>query len=314
MKKRTFWVVTGLLALCLLVSLLLLGRALAGEKRNPEYAVFTAADAVSTRRYDFEPCKGIRFFEGTYENGDKHTVFIGALPTVKVVNDDGYYLELTTNDSVHDVFSASTAYSCTDGCGMLDIELADRCYAPVYGKHSAFAVQAVYVDCTAFAVTIHAPIGLFKTNADGFMDVEMAKAEDTVVFLHGKETHADIHRIDAENLTLYCSGSARADLSGTVAKKATIRADHDSRVNAEELQTGKWDRLASNAIFGFSRIRCADRTVWNPLSLGTILTIGIIGSPFLWLCLLIRHCRKQIPLMRELPSASEAEGEKSIWF
>lgn len=286
----TLWLRIVLIALCLVTSLLLLWLFLpaAGETAlDSEYAVFRANDEIITQRYPIDPCDSLWFFYAGYSNGNKRTVFIHAIPHIKIINDETYYIELCTNKSIHDVMSISIEDR------NLDIDLQDYCYNSVYEEDTSYDYDSgLYVDCTAFDITIHAPIHDFRTDTQTILDFDVAKANKTFLEFAYEGTQANIYNIDTKDLFFSCSGSSDVTLSGSVSNEATLMVWHDTRVDATALHASFSGNYVSNRPFGISYIKHDGITEFNPFDLGSILSLALIGFPILWFCLCVKYVRR----------------------
>lgn len=286
--NTTLWLKLISVALCLFASLFLLWIFLpvaADSTLDAEYAILTANNEVTTEIYPIDPCDSLWFFHANSSNGNKRTVFINAIPDIRIINDEKYYIELNTNKVIHDVISISVEDR------ILNIDLQDNCYNSVYEEDSSYDYDSgLYVDCTAFNITIHAPINDFRTNTQTILDFDVVKANKVFLHFSYEGTQADIHNIDTKNLTLYCSGSSNVFLSGSVSDQTTIKIWHDTRVDANELHADFSDNYISNYPFGISYIKHDGITEFNPFD--SISSLVLIGFPILWFCLCIKYLRK----------------------
>lgn len=285
----TLWLKLLLVTLGLFLSLFLLWIFLpaADSTLEPEYAVLTANDEIITQSSPIDHCDSLWFFYACYSNGNKRTEFINAIPEIKIINDEKYYVELTTNKSIQDVISISIEDN------ILDIDLQDNCYKRVHEEDSSYDYDSgLYVDCTVFDITIHAPISSFRTNTQTVLDFDVAKSDKTTIDFSFEGTQANIYNIDTKNLWFNCSGSSDVTLNGSVSFEASLMVWHDTRVDATELKADFSDNYVSNYPFGISYIKHDGIIEFNPFDLGSVLTVALIGFPIMWLCLCIKYIRR----------------------
>lgn len=286
----TLWLKFILVTLCLFASLFLLWIFLpvaTDSTLDTEYAILTANDEVITQSCPVDHCDSLRFFYASYANGNKRTEFINAIPDIKIINDEKYYVELTTNKSIHDVISISVEGN------ILDVDLQDNCYNRVHEEDTSYDYDSgLYVDCTAFDITIHAPISSFRTNTQTILDFDVAKSDETIIDFSFEGTQANIYNIDTKDLWFNCSGSSDVTLSGSASAEATLMVWHDTRVDATDLKADFSDNYVSNQPFGISYIKHDGITEFNPFDLGSILSVALVGFPIMWLCLCIKYIRR----------------------
>lgn len=287
----TLWMKIVLFALCLAASLFLLWSFLpvtANTTLDAEYAVLRADDEIITQSYPIDHCDSLWFFYASYTNGNKRTGFINAIPNIKIINDEKYYVELTTNKSIHDVISISVEDH------VLDVDLQDNCYNRVHEEDTSYDYDSgLYVDCTAFDITIHAPISGFRTDTQTILDFDVAKADKTFMQFSHEGTQANVYNIDTKELQFVCCGSSKVTLSGSVSNEASLVVMHNTRVDATELSADFSDNHVSNQPFGISYIKHDGITEFAPFDLGVVvLSIVLIGSPILWCCLCVKYIRR----------------------
>lgn len=293
MSKRTaIWIKISVVTFCLAISLFLLWIFLpfSGDNHlDEEYAVLTANDTVVIQTYPIDHCDSIYFFADTQ---GKRTLFIKEIPNVKIVNDEEYYLELTTNKSIHDAMAIS------DKDGILVIDIQDTYYNRVHEDNSSNDYDyGLYVDCTVFDITIHAPISVFLTNTQNVLDFDVASAVSTFIDFSFEGTQANIYNIDTQDLTFYCSGSSDVSLRGSVSDEALIKIWHNTHVDATELITNQTETFVSNEAFGISYIRLDDSTKYS-LDFGMLLAFILVLFPVFWLIWDIVYIRKLIKINR----------------
>lgn len=257
-KKRILnTVALVIVSVCLVISLLIFAlygvlvyRVITDDdvvNIDPEYAMFVARGEVVTERYDIKSCSSVRFFE---DYGAKRTLFPNAVPKLTIVNDTGYFVEITANREFHEILQLES------GDGWLRVSCQDDQYVPVHEDDSSYDYDTgLYVDCTQLEFVVHAPISSLEASTNLSLDFEAAKAEALNLQFSFDGVDGVIRNIDAQDLLLHCSGTSRLKLSGTVSGTADINLWHDTRVNAEGLSVGRYEASVSRGIGGFSYLK-----------------------------------------------------------
>lgn len=309
-KKR--WNTVGLIviSICLTVSLVIVGMFVALEiacsgVRNdmhidPEYAMYIADDAVVSRRYDIEECDTLRFYDSL---SVRRTLFVNAVPKVTVVNDNGYYVEILTNNALQDAMAVNVSEN------ILTIDCRDDLYNRVHEDDVDYDYDyGMYVDCTQLEITVHAPINTFRTGTNLEVDLQMAKADYTWLQFFDEGVQGVVSGIDTQIFDLDCVGSSRLVLKGTVHDTARIMLWHDTRIDARELTANNWDTQISRSIGGFSYligrkwplIDCA--TIGDPANI----IACIVYIPFVfWVAMEISQIIKRRKLSRALAQQTQ---------
>lgn len=247
---------------------------------DSEYAILTAADEIVTASYPIDRCSGARFFYADHTTGSKKTIFLNACPDVRVVNSSEYRVELTANQTIHDMIDIRVID------GLLHIDMQIDCYNRVYEEDDSYDYDhGLYVDCTAFEMTIYAPLGSFWTDTRLKLDMEMPYVERAKLMFSDEGVEANIHDIDALSLHLTTSGDSEVKLIGTVNGMAHISIWHNSHVDATELQTGSQDFRVSSRIFGNSYIKTSSGVVTGGAGSGWIFTVMVVI--FFIMCLML---------------------------
>ena len=237
---------------------------------DPEYPVLTAADEVTTKQYPIEKCDSVRFFPN--DVGDKRILFAGAIPSVKVVNSDAYYVELTANQTVQD------AIVITVEDGVLVVDIHETCYASVYPDDVSYDYdKGLCLESTAFELTIYAPVSSFTANAKLSLDMEMASTDRADLRFSYDGVTASIRGIEANSLYLEAAGTSNLTLSGQVRSDADIRLWHNVHVDARSLKMGSLNARVSSRLFALSRIRYQSGWYINLLDIGTLTSL-LLGA------------------------------------
>lgn len=247
---------------------------------DPEYAMLTAADEVVTASYPIDKCRGARFFYDDYTTGSKRTIFLNAYPDVCVVNSNEYRIELTANQTIHDMIDIRVLDE------QLHIDMQMECYNRVHEEDDSYDYDhGLYVDCTAFKMTIYAPLGSFWSDTRLKLDMGMPYAERASLIFSHEGVEANIHDIDCWAMYFSTSGDSEVKLSGIVAGPAEIAIWGNSHLDATELQTGSQDFRVSSQLFGDSYIRYDDGIVTEGVGVGSIFTAMIVMFLVIWLAL-----------------------------
>ena len=262
---------------------------------DPEYAVFTANDEVITQTYPIDQCDSLWFFHSSASTGEKRTLFINAIPEVRIINDESYYIQLTTNQSVHDVISIDVRDS------ILDIDIQDDCHNSVYVDDTSYDYDhGLYVDCSEFVIMIYAPISKFYTNTQSILEFDVAKADNVSLCFSFEGTKANIYNIDANSLYFTCSGDSDVMIRGSVSEEATLKIWHNTHVDARNLIANAWDVFVSNQPLGISYILRSFGIDMSPFDLGWCLSMILIGFPIVWFYLLVKNLRS----LRKVPQVA----------
>lgn len=301
MRKKRIWntVALATVSVCLVISLLILAlygfivyRVLRDDdvaNIDPEYAMLTARGEVVTERYEIAPCSNVRFFE---DFSFKRTLFPNAVPKITIVNDTGYFVEITGNREFHEILQLQSED------GWLTVSCQDNQYVSVYEDDVDYDYDTgLYVDCTQLEFVVHAPISRLEVATNLYLDFEAAKAEDMHIAFSFDGVDGVIWGIDAQNLTLHCSGTSRLKLSGTVSDTADINLWHDSRVNAGDLSVGRYETAISRGIGGFS---CLKGEKWYQLKCDlffgptNVIAFAVYAQLALWIGLEVKLiCRRR---------------------
>ena len=216
---------------------------------DPEYALYVANGELVTKKYDIESGNTLSFFS-SFEK-DQRTLFSGAVPSLKIVNDTESYVEVTSNTEVHEALEIS---SCD---GVITIKCKDDLYNRVHENDREYDYDyGLYVDCTKLEFVVHSPVSSFRTYTNLELDFDVAKSDKVYIHFSFDGVNGTIHNIDTENLTLYCSGTSNLKLEGAVRDTAEITIYHNTHIDARQLSASSYDTYVSRGIGGFSYIAC----------------------------------------------------------
>lgn len=228
------------------------------DKIDKDFAYYTASGEVVTKRYDIP--KESEYFS-IFDEMDYDTRFANAIPSVKVVNDEQYYVELTINSSLFDVLSIGPKYN--NGFYI-------DCKEEYYNEDYYFGTYyGLYVDCTQLDIVIHAPVSHLEIGTDAVVDCQLAPAEKVSIDL--EYATGKIYGIDAKDFSFSVAGRSRLTVSGNVAGETDANVFHDSRIDARELYTEKYDIYLTRGIYGFSYLKT--NKVFRPF------VCDLIGGP-----------------------------------
>ena len=309
-KKERIQFFLVIVSICLVVSFLIVALYTAvivaswlnvGEITiDSEYAQYIADDEVVAKKYDIDQCATLRFFDDF--NGKK-TLFINAVPKLKIINDTECYIEISTNKDLLDIIDVRLSEN------EIIMECNDVIYNRVHEDDTSYDYDyGLYIDCTDLDISVHAPISKFYTDTNLELNFDVAKADDVIVDFSFDGVSGVISNIDAKNFTLYCSGASKLDLIGDVNDTAKIMLWHNSRVNASKLTAKTLDTTVSRALGGFSYLV---RDKWYHFECDIIggPTNAIeffVFAPFaLWLVLEIRLIKKRRKILQKISVENE---------
>ena len=262
---------------------------------DSEYEMFMTDDDLAVKRYDIDQCDTLLFFD---DSKGKKTLFINAVPKLRIINDTDCYVEISTNKELLDIIDVSFSED------RIVLDCNDTAYNRVHEDDTSYDYNyGLYIDCTFLDISVHAPISKFYTDTNLELNFDVAKADDVIVDFSFDGVSGVISNIDAKNFTLYCSGSSKLDLIGNVNDTAKVMLWHNSHVNASKLTAKTWDTTVSRAIGGFSYLV---RDKWyhfeGDIIGGPTNTIEFfVFAPFvLWLVLEIRLIKKRRKILQQI--------------
>lgn len=269
-KKRILLRIT-LTTLCLTLLLYIIFLYTIDSSLDKEYAFLTVNDPITTKHYPIEQCDEIWFFYGSIDGKPRKTVFVNATPNISLVNDNSYFVELSTNGSLQEIISLTIEES------ILHVTIQEEYYNLVHADDPSYAYdKGLYLDCSAFDITIHAPISHFYSGTQTTLAWDTPKTTDMRITFQ-EETHAIITNINTETFFLNSCESSMVTLSGNVSNEAVINAFHNSQIDAVNLIAKAKKDHTSNRPFGNSCIQYTDTTI-NSFDTGSVITILIILS------------------------------------
>ncbi len=269
------------------------------ESIDSEYAVSVFEQDVVTHQFEFPEFEMLYFFNDIdpLTSFSKKTRILGATPKLQIINSDEYRIEIKTNADVFDVLKIATSDSLNDNRNTLVITFSDECYVPVHADDTDYDYDTgLYVDFDVFEVTVYAPISSLSVDSEVILDYQAPKCKKMYVAFSYEGTKANIYNIDTEEFTLYCSGTSDITLSGNVKGESKISVWHETKVNANNLNTGTKDfDISSSVLFGLSYIKHNGILSLNlfencfQIMIATILYF----SPIIWLICLVSCFRKK---------------------
>ncbi len=262
---------------------------LSGDELDPEFAVFVADDDLVTKRYDFESCSKISFFD----DWEYLTKFVNAYPKLQIVNDTQYYAEVTTNEKLHDILK----FSKNDNKSMdkwLFIGIQEEYYNRVHENDIDYDYDyGLYVDCSVFEIVIHAPICAVYSNTKTDLDFDVAKSGDVSVCLNGGCGAGSIYNIDANRFYLECHHNSNVKVAGKVNGVASLILFHDSYVDIQELvaKENKTDIRADGTVVAKDWTKEENSHFYEIVLL---VVLAIVGQFLFWLIWEIKLIKRQI--------------------
>ena len=271
MNKKRILLRIVFTTLCLALLLYIIFLYTNDSSLDKEYAFLTANDPVTTKHYQIEPCDEVWFFDGSIDDNPSKTVFVNATPSISLVNDTSYFVELTTNGSLQEIISFTTKEN------ILHVTIQENYYNQVHTDDPSYDYKnGLYLDCSAFDITIHAPISHFFSGTQTKLEWDAPKTQDMCITFQ-EDTIAKITNIHTNTLFLSSCESSIVTLSGNVSSEAVINAFHNSHIDATNLTAKTKKNHAANRPFGNSYIQYANTTI-NPFDTGSFITIFIILS------------------------------------
>ena len=210
-KRRMNTVFLVIVSICLTISFLILALYTTiivdswfnGDKIriDSEYEKYIADDEIAVKKYTIDQCSTLRFFDDF--NGKK-TLFINAVPKLKIINDTECYIEISTNKDLLDIIDVRLSEN------EIIMECNDVIYNRVHEDDTSYDYDyGLYIDCTELDISVHAPISKFYTDTNLELNFDVAKADDVIVDFSFDGVSGVISNIDAKNFTLYCSGASK---------------------------------------------------------------------------------------------------------
>ena len=269
-RRAIFFFVLLLISIAIIIVALVVMGSGDYSGSNDEFAHIKAYGEVQTRRYDISDSDALLFFFD--EHKEERTLFLEAIPNLKIVNSDKYYVEVTTNKDLFDILEVGSSEK------MLSFDFKSECYNHVTEAKSSYE-KGLYVECSAFDVTVYAPVSQVFTSAEIVLDYQAPKAELIRIYVIGELQESRVYDIDAEYLNCLVCGETDLTISGNVSKEAAISAYHNSKVDAESLNVPLAYTYATSQLFGYSSISGNGYSDSSFISLGYALTWFLVLLP-----------------------------------
>ena len=268
------------------------------ESIDSEYAISSFEQNIVIREFEFSEFDGLDFLDDRdpLTKFSKKTKILGATPILKIINSDEYRVEIKANADVFDVLKIETCDSSYDDLSNLIVTFSDECYVPVHTDDTSYDYDTgLYVDFDVFEVTVYAPISSLSVDSEVILDYQAPMCEKMYVDFSHEGTKANIYDINTDDFTLYCGGTSDITLSGKVKGESKISVWHDTKVNANDLDTDTKDFYVSSSVFGSSYIKYNGILHLDILenSVGLILAAILYLPPIIWLGCLIGCFRKK---------------------
>ena len=188
----------------------------------------------------------------------------------------------------------------------LVITFADDCYVPVHVDDVDYDYDTgLYVGFDVFEVTVYAPIETLMVDSKVVIDYEAPSCERLRVDFSFEGTTGCIYGIDAEDFSLYCSGTSNLQLSGEIRGTSEIKIFHNTKIDANALAMGKTDFFVSSAFFGeFSYIEynnTYDIGILNLIFMGGLIFLFQVKPIFWFICFLCCIFQKSDVSKKKIP-------------
>ena len=298
--KIIFFAVLFIISTAILILFYYLNNELNNEESiDSEYAISSFEQNIVIREFEFSEFDRLYFLNDhdPLTKFSKKTKILGATPILKIINSDEYRVEIKANADVFDSLKIATSDSSNDERSTLIITFSDECYVPVHTDDTSYDYDTgLYIDFDVFEVTVYAPISSLSVDSEVILDYQAPKCEKMHVDFSFEGTTANIYDINTEDFTLYCSGTSDITLSGKVKGESRISVWHETKVNANDLDTDTKDfHVSSSVLFGLSYIKYNGILHLDILenSFGLILAAILYLPPIIWLGCLIGCFRKK---------------------
>ena len=278
LKATSVIVTTSLLCISLIIVSLyvIFIHNLDKEEIDSEYAYYTVNQDITTEKYNIDKCDSLYFFDLFQYK----TNFPNAIPNLKIINDESYYVEVTANKDLHKMLDIQTIDST------LAINCKSEYYKSVHENDNSYDYDyGIYIDCTQFDVVVYAPISKLFAETKLILDFDVASAEKVYIQFSYDGVEGIIKNINTQNLEFYCAGTSELELSGSVTEKADFNLYHNCHINAKNLSINKLKSYVSRQLGGYSYIRV---NKWylvrgtNLFAFSNIIELFVYGPAIAW--------------------------------
>lgn len=305
-KNIAYSILTVILSIFLVISIVIIAGftflyvTLINDSKNldDEYALFKATGNIESRVYQVDENNSLDFFvtNSDFTDGYKFTQFIAAMPELNVVGDDEYYIEITTNNDMFDLIDIYTDKDTTV------VDFKNEYYNKVSDKYVDDYDWGLYVECSEFKVTVHAPIHNLESDVSGaIIDFCASKCEKNYVSV--EDSNGIIYNIQTGELYLDCAGNSDIKLVGKVEGKSNIYAYHNSHIDASELESVEFENRVSRGFGGFSYIKFDKWYKFHCNIIGgptNIISFVIFAFPVIWGYLLVKLLKERKKNTKEI--------------
>ena len=247
---------------------------------DSEYAISSFQQNIVTHQFEFSEFDRLYFLNDhdPLTKFSKKTRILGATPILQIINSDEYRVEIKANADVFDSLKMATSDGLDDEQSTLIITFSDECYVPVHTDDTSYDYDTgLYVDFDVFEVTVYAPISSLSVDSEVILDYQAPMCEKMYV-------------------DFSYEGTSDITLSGKVKGESKISVWHETKVNANDLDTDTKDFYVSSSIlFGLSYIKYNGILHLDLLANSFQLIVAAILylPPIIWLGCLIGCFRKK---------------------
>ncbi len=268
-----FFVAVCFVVISIAVLLIIMGGGDYGGA-NSDFAELDGYGEAVTQKIEVESFDTLYFF--AEEIRSERTLFTDAIPNLKIVNSDKYYLEITSSQGLIDKLRIENEDN------YLTFAFKEECYGNAKGTNRIY--KGLYVDCDVFDVTVYAPVSVLLSSAEINLDFDAPKTETLGIVVGGEVREGKVYNIDTEILVCTLNGASDVELSGCAQKGAQLEAKHNSKIDGDDLITPYVKTGVSCQIFGYSYIDGNGFSDYPLLDMGFLITHGIIFLLIISVC------------------------------
>ena len=269
-RRAIFFLVLFIVAIAVMITILIVMGSGDYGGGNDEFSQLEARGEVKTKRYDVADFKALCFFYDGVRG--ERTLFLDALPNLKIVNSDKFYVEVKANKELLDILEVVNIEN------VLSLGFQTSYYKVVSSSTDNYD-KGLYVTCDVFEVTVYAPVSQLYTSAEITLDYQAPVTDLMRIHVIGEVQNGKVYGIDAEKLECKVSGSSSIELIGKVSGNAALTAYHDSAIEAEQLYVSTASTVTSSQIFGFSEIYGNGYSETSFISVGSMFSCILVVLP-----------------------------------
>ena len=256
---------------------------------NPQFGKYEAIGEAETKSYQMEKesFDTVLFFSMRYMN--QRTLFRRYVPSLKIVNSDEYRIEVKANKDLIEKLK----FTVVEGC--LCVHFDEELYEDVNRNNRAY--KGLFIDCDTFEMTVYAPITSLATDAEIALDFDAAEADTLIVEAGGAIVDGVVHNIDSRALSVLVDDSSNIKLVGKATETSVLVANHNSKIDAKNLQTESMQVATSARLFGFPQIKHAGGSYMRLADPGIVITaffmFAIVTCAFFFLFFRARFLKQK---------------------